>query len=139
VEGVSVHKFDEFGETFLAEIRQFTRKPSGSGTSAKGSTYLHTFALCEQGCSPEEMARQRDLSLSTIHAHLAWLVENGYPVPWQTYLHPVELQTIAEAIARAEAPSAKSLFDHFGGKYSYLQIKLAQALYNRNASASGSA
>jgi uncharacterized protein YpbB len=80
------------------------------------------------------MARQRDLSLNTIHGHLAWLVENGYPVQWQTYLHPVELHTITEAIARAEAPSAKVLFDHFGGQYSYLQIKLALALYSRNAS-----
>ncbi len=139
VEGVSAHKFDEFGETFLSEIRLFIRKQAGAGTGTpvKGSTYLHTFALCEQGCSPEEMARQRDLSLSTIHTHLAWLVENGYPVHWQTYLHAVELQTITGAIARMEAPSTKALFDYFGGKYSYLQIKLAQALYHRDALADG--
>ena len=137
VEGVSAHKFDQFGETFLAEIRQFARKQAGPAGTVKGSTYLHTFALYERGCSPEEMARQRDLSLNTIQVHLAWLVEHGYPVQWQTYLHPVELQTITAAIARAEAPSAKALFDHFEGKYSYLQIKLAQALYNRNAATEG--
>jgi hypothetical protein len=56
---------------------------------------------------------------------------------WQTYLHPVELQTITGAIARMEAPSTKALFDYFGGKYSYLQIKLAQALYHRDALADG--
>ncbi len=134
IEGVTTHKFEQFGEDFLHEIRLFSREQAGTGATVKGSTYLITHQLYEQGNSLEEIARQRNLSVSTIHTHLAWLLENGFQVHWQSFLHPVEMQTIGEAIERTDGQSAKALYDYFEGRYSYLQIKLAQALYAKEAS-----
>jgi superfamily II DNA helicase RecQ len=59
--------------------------PSGSNdrpgrrqsSSDRASTVLTTLALLEQGLSPAEIARQRQLTEQTIYGHLARLIGNG--------------------------------------------------------------
>ncbi len=132
IEGVTAHKFEQFGEAILTEVRRFVKEQTGKGVQVKGGSYLLTLQLYEQGCSPEEIAQQRDLGITTVQSHLAWLLENGYSIQWQAFLHPADLQIILAVIPGIQPLSARAIFDYFEGKFSYLQIKLAQALYNRS-------
>jgi len=57
-------------------VQQSVAKPAQSNNrSRRGDTRLETLALLEQGLSPDEIAEQRRLKLSTIYNHLAILIE----------------------------------------------------------------
>jgi ATP-dependent DNA helicase RecQ len=99
----------------------------------KGSTYLETYESLQQGHTIEAIAEQRNLHIITIQSHVAALLERGYAIDYQAYIQPVEVDIIRAALNKLGVQSAKAIYEYFEEKYDYFKIKLAMALYKREA------
>ncbi|NML66585.1 DNA helicase RecQ [Hymenobacter sp. RP-2-7] len=85
-----------------------------------------TFQLHRQGLSPEQIAEQRGLTVSTIKSHLERGYAKGLDLRLQDFLSDSDLAEIAAARAQlGGAPGLRDLFDHLREKYDYFQLRLA--------------
>ncbi|MGB1032539.1 MAG: RecQ family ATP-dependent DNA helicase, partial [Flavobacteriales bacterium] len=64
ISGVSSHKADIYGDSFLSVFTS-RKKKKGIGNS----TYMRTFGLWKNGMSPEEIAKERGVQSTTIYSH----------------------------------------------------------------------
>jgi ATP-dependent DNA helicase RecQ len=122
-----------YGRLFMDEIKSFLYKKSlPYNPSEKGSTQQYTYDLLQQGKSPEAIARERNISISTIYSHIASMYEKGNPVDMSLFLTKREQSEIFEAIKKHGASSPmKPIFEELGQKYDYGKIRLALALFIR--------
>jgi ATP-dependent DNA helicase RecQ len=67
----------------------------------KSSTRTATWELFSRGLTVEEIARERELTAETIRAHLADLMEEGFPVDLDRVIAPERAAQILEAARRA--------------------------------------
>ena len=78
-----------------------------------------------QGLGIAEIAAARQLRANTIEDHL---VEIALRVPeWDMsdYLQPEDMAAIIQAARQLKTRRLRMIKDHFGTKYTYLQIRLA--------------
>jgi ATP-dependent DNA helicase RecQ len=154
ISGVGSRKLTQYGDVFLAEIRQFRQShglsldPASVQAIAQSpsqtqpaparlaphiaSTHLETYQLYQQGLKPYEIAEQRNLRLSTVTAHLAELLEKGYPIDLDALVPADRQDKIREAIATVGAISRRQIRDHLGEVYGYDEIHLVQAQWLRD-------
>jgi ATP-dependent DNA helicase RecQ len=132
ISGVGSQKFERYGHDFINEIIAFVTEEKSKGSTIKGATHLLTWEAYQQGYTPEEIAKQRNLNPITIYSHLATLLEQGYDVPVQDFVTKREYQAIATAIDTL-GPDAKlkDLFEHLEEQYEYFKIRLSVALYKK--------
>ena len=69
ISGVGTNKMEKYGDDFMDIIRKYKNvaKPR------KQSTTLKTFELYQQGLKPIAIAKERNLSITTIYSHLSQL------------------------------------------------------------------
>jgi hypothetical protein len=77
LEAVQRAAYGEFRFEVPEIIREETKDKNAKPSTAKGSTQKETLALYHEGLTPEEIAKQRELALSTIQGHLASFVGSG--------------------------------------------------------------
>ena len=120
------------GVTDKDEI-EFNKKELKKGKLKKrGSTYLITKELIEQGFSLEEIAIQRNLSKGTITTHLI-KIKQTYPHTDISRFKPSRsvMTKVRKAYEKLQGKdtgntvSLKPLFEHLNGAVSYADIKLA--------------
>ncbi|MFQ5445959.1 MAG: DNA helicase RecQ [Saprospiraceae bacterium] len=132
VSGVGEQKLREYGRIFLDGIQEFLLQKSDEGVRIKGSTYLETFRLYQQGISAEEIAEKRELNLGTVYSHFAWLYEKGERIDIGKYVSKDELKAIVSVLPSLEEPyKMKDIFDALNEKISYEKIRLGLAFYYR--------
>ncbi len=132
ISGVGEAKLQEFGREFLDAIQDFLLEKKDQGVKIKGSTYLETFRLYQQGLSVEEMAAQREISPVTVISHLAYLYENGERIDLKPYVSKAEVERVAQMLTSLEEPyQLKDIFERLNEEVSYDKIRLAIAWYNR--------
>jgi len=128
VNGVGERKLQLYGDTFIAEIRQFVREKSGEGQNVSGSTYLLTWDLYQQGKPVEEIARLREISPITVVSHLATMYERGELVDISHWASPEALDLVQGALGMFEEPyQLKDIYEHFNQRFSYEAIRFAIA------------
>jgi ATP-dependent DNA helicase RecQ len=110
-----------------AAIRPVLKKPSG------GSTVEITWMLWEKGGTPEEIARQRGLTPSTITEHLVQLVDEGRSVDLNRILSKERIALIEKAIARAGSERFAPIKALLPLDVSYDEIRLVVGQYLQNA------
>jgi ATP-dependent DNA helicase RecQ len=110
-----------------AAIRPVQKKPSG------GSTVEITWMLWEKGGTPEEIARQRGLTPSTITEHLVQLVDEGRSVDLNRILSKERIALIEKAIARAGSERFAPIKALLPQDVSYDEIRLVVGQYLQNA------
>ncbi|WP_151088942.1 DNA helicase RecQ [Hymenobacter baengnokdamensis] len=154
VSGVGMKKFETYGEAFIEAILQHSPPrpvpdatdtslnvppfseddyaPAPRSATAKAAdrdvngTEETTFLLHRQGLSPEQIAEQRGLAVSTIKSHLERAYTKGLDLRMQDFLSDSQLAEIATARAQlGGAPALRDLFDHLREKYDYFQLRLA--------------
>ncbi|QKG54699.1 DNA helicase RecQ [Hymenobacter sp. BRD67] len=154
VSGVGMKKFETYGEVFIEAILQHSPPrpvpdatdtslnvppfseddyaPAPRSAAAKAAdrdvngTEETTFQLHRQGLSPEQIAEQRGLAVSTIKSHLERAYIKGLDLRMQDFLSDSQLAEIATARAQlGGAPALRDLFDHLREKYDYFQLRLA--------------
>jgi ATP-dependent DNA helicase RecQ len=132
ISGVGMVKYENYGYDFENEITRFISEQQEQGNKVKGATHLVTLELLNQGLSPDEIARERNLNPVTIYSHVATLYEQGYEINIKKYLSQEDYNAIKIAL-KSLPPEAKlkEIFDFLQEAYDYFKIRLAIAVFNR--------
>jgi ATP-dependent DNA helicase RecQ len=97
-----------------------------SGLSTK-LTQLETLDLFTKGMSLEAIAKERDMSLSTVVSHLCFLLEKGILKDISKLVDKKTQELIEEAVKKFGKDKLKPIFEELGGKIDYDKIKLVLA------------
>lgn len=128
VSGVGERKLQLYGDRFIAEIRKFLLEKDADGVKVQGSTHLLTWDLFKKGLPVEEIARQRNLSPTTVVSHLCAMYERGELVDYKYWISEEELDILKGALPLFEEPYImKDIFEHFNQQYGYEKIRWAIA------------
>ncbi len=126
ISGVGEAKMSDYGHLFLKAIQDFLLSKKQAGITVKGSTYLETFQMYQQGFSLDEIAAKRELSPDTILGHFTYLYDKGENIDVKKFVGKTEIKRIAEQVKGMEQPfRLKEIFDAMNEEISYGQIKLA--------------
>ncbi len=135
VSGVTQAKLEQFGVPFIKAIIKTSLAQFKSGSTVKGASHLVTFQLYKQGLTPKQINAERAKteekapSTITIESHLTALYEKGYPIDLMQYTSAEAVRDIQQLLHHsADADGFKPIHEHFGGKYSYFEIKIAKTL-----------
>ncbi len=128
VSGVGAQKLENYGDDFLAILREFHEQDNTTGT--KTDTLEDTFNLFNCGMTAEAIAQQRELSITTIYTHLAKLIQQSrVPLSEVVQLSESEINTIQNAIIELgeEAQRLKPVFEYLDGCFSYETLRCVKA------------
>lgn len=129
ISGVGAAKLDRFGKAFIEVIEDFIIE-NNSAVRVKGSSYLESKKLLEQGMTPEEVSRERGINVSTIYSHICQLYENTEGFDIYKYIDQDEIDIIRDAwIEIGKSQKLKDLFEHFDGEIGYDQLRLALSVF----------
>jgi len=148
VPGVGEKKFEEFGEIFLGAIKDYLKnnpqaaavarpvtsaavvssRPSRSVNDSAGET----FRLLEQGKSVDEIAQLRDLTPGTIYQHIVSALESGRALPIERFFSSEAQEEIARGFSKFGYANLTGLFEFFGNRYSYGQLRIYRAFAQRS-------
>ncbi|GHO95490.1 ATP-dependent DNA helicase RecQ [Reticulibacter mediterranei] len=118
-------------EVESGETRKEVKRGNAAATSAGPSTRLVTLEMYNAGKSVEEIARERNLKVSTIINHLAELIETGQTIDVEELIHVDRYEMIANALQQVGGVALKPVKEWLGDDYSYEEIRLVRALLHR--------
>lgn len=101
-----------------------TTKPVSTGT--KTGTKEETLTRYRKGMSIEEIARERNLAVSTIEGHIAHFIKQGV-LSATSFLKEEAIAAIQEKAREMKELKLNTLYRQFGGTYSYGHLKMALA------------
>jgi GTPase SAR1 family protein len=103
-----------------------SRKAKKEKKPPKPNTRKITFDLYKEGKSPEEIAKERSLTIGTIMGHFVPFIQSG-DVKIEELVDPKKAETIAECIRETEATSLSEVRQILGEDYGYGEIRLVFA------------
>jgi ATP-dependent DNA helicase RecQ len=134
VEGVSERKLKLYGDAFLAAIRDIVRERVSAGERVPGSTSFISYDLFQNGHPVEEIAEMRGISPLTVVGHLATMYERGELIDLNRWVSPEACDLIQGALPLFEEPyQMKAIHEHFGGRFTFDEIRWAIADYRKNS------
>jgi ATP-dependent DNA helicase RecQ len=120
IQGVGEQKLANYGEEFMAVIRNFNK-----ALSQTASTTEVTFALLKKGLSINEIATNRNLSETTIYSHLSQLLSEGKEIQIHEYLNQEEINKIEVLFQKLEEfTQLKPYYEALNGEIDYGKIRL---------------
>lgn len=90
ISGVGMNKMEKYGEEFMSVIRKF----KGATKPARINTTLETYILYQKGLHPKEIAKKRNVSITTIFSHLSQLYTEGKEVQLEKFVTKETLDTV---------------------------------------------
>ncbi|MBD8488473.1 DNA helicase RecQ [Echinicola sp. CAU 1574] len=140
ISGVGQTKSENYGSQFTTVISKYVQKhqlsPRKKLTSSKktvntstngiSSTEKMTLKLHQDGMDIYQIAKTREMALTTIEGHLTKLVKLG-KIDAEQFVSKDDLLNIRLFSRRQENNYLKPIKEHFGERYSYFQIKVALA------------
>jgi ATP-dependent DNA helicase RecQ len=132
ISGVGTRKLEAYGEAFLDVLRQH----AGEDTE-RSDTVEDTLQLFRLGMDAEAIARQRGLTVDTIHSHLATAITRGQvELNDAVGLAQAEVNAIADALlAQDGGKRLKPVYEMFEGRYGYGVLRCVQAALGREIQA----
>ena len=128
ISGIGAQKLERYGEAFLKVIQQHPL--SELLNNGLRDTVNQTLMLHEQGLNPEQIAKQRELKISTVYSHLSDGIEAGLlDVKNVLDLEDSALNEIIATIESLgdEADSLKSVYQALDEAYDYSVIRCVRA------------
>jgi ATP-dependent DNA helicase RecQ len=117
----------EFG--YESNIDSFS---SSKPTNQKESTELLTLKLFNEDKSISEIAKNRNLSNSTIENHLCTLVCNGY-IPLETFVPKDHYKNIVSILENmSEEIRLKPIKEQLGDGYSWFEIRCTKEYWEKS-------
>jgi len=131
VNGFGSFKAKKYGPQILDKITAFRIDKKD-----KGSSYLYTTKLLNEGNTINEIAKTRDLNVITVMGHLITYFEQDPEFEILKHLPEFDPQPIITFIReyftlQGETPANKLIHEQFRGKYEYHQIRIAYLMYGR--------
>jgi ATP-dependent DNA helicase RecQ len=128
IQGMGKVKLERFGEMILKIIEQNKTKPK----SSKGSTLEETLVLYQGGLSVEEIAKERNLSPTTVYGHLCKLYEEDHPIDLNRYVTEFEVNQVREArIKQRYTNQLRPIYDQLNGDVDFHKIALALTILSK--------
>jgi len=138
--GIGKKRMEQFGEELLAIVAAYCEETGAKPAPAPdpaiarpakrkaptSNTREKTLALYRAGKSIPQIATERGLVKTTIEGHIADLIEQG-KLSATEFLMPQAIQIIKQQALSMSDGSLKALHQHFGGVYSYGQLRMALA------------
>ena len=148
IPGVGENKLEKYGARFLAEIQGYiTHNPHVTELKSipplqeprnikKGvsETLKTTQDMIKQGLSLDEIASQRQLSLSTIETHAAKLIQENVDIPWQQYINHSQIELGRELFNEHGFSALKPIVEASEDQLSYGQARIIAALIQQQQS-----
>ncbi len=142
--GMGEKKLERYGENLLAIIKPYCEehekkfsKPDGGSIKkpkikkkknlAVGGTRLETFRLLQENNSLEEIAKIRELNVSTIESHVSDLISEGKITDITPFVNSERKTKILNAISEAKGIGLNPIKAIVGEEVSYGQIKMVLA------------
>jgi hypothetical protein len=139
IKGLGVVKVKQFGEAIVKIIQKYCddnniakdedtlldTKTSSEKTpkTAKKDSKLVSFELFKEGKTIATIAEERGFAVSTIEGHLAhYLGQEGIDI--YTFVTPEKVVAITEYLTTHQVMGSGEVFTHFGGAYSYGEIRM---------------
>jgi ATP-dependent DNA helicase RecQ len=142
ISGVGDVKMNKYGLDFMAEVVSYCdennldsriklkapqRKKRTKRNKKGDDTYTTSLKMFKAGNSVEDIARQRELAISTIETHLVKFIPTGEIIV-EDLVAPEKIESIREAIFELNAENGISPIKEFlGGDFSYLEIRAVVA------------
>ncbi len=129
IPGVGMNKMQEYGEDFMEVIRTFkkTAKPK------KVPTTLETYQLFKEGKTPEEIAGDRNLSITTIYSHLSQLYSEGKDIDLAQFVTDETKEKVKIAFNKLDRKmELKPIYEHLQEEVPYHEIRLSLTLILRD-------
>ena len=145
ISGVGEKKLREFGAAFLGEItvylqtnvRQVFAEDFVAASSAPpvprkslGDSARETLRRFRTGQSVEQIARDREVTTSTIMGHLAEGIERGEPVDLGVFFTAEQKAKVAAAFEHNGFANITGVFEALGGTVDYGKLRLFRAAAN---------
>ena len=130
ISGVTTYKAQQYGDSFVAVIREFCQQQS-LPTPLPTNTNMTTLQLYQQGLTIPEIAERRSLKQSTIYGHIAALIEMNQPIDVDTLVSEQKKAMIIKCIQTIGDGALTPVKNHLGDDYSYGEIRLVRAWYRR--------
>jgi len=126
INGVGRKKMEEYGYRFIKEIIAFSKQKRTRKKQKKGKTYKITGEMYAKGKTPEEIAKERELSEITIMSHLLKLYDEGESIDLNQFIGKADLDAVRKAKKTLGDPDKlKPYFEHFEEAIPYNAIKIA--------------
>lgn len=133
VQGIGVYKQKKYGPAIIQVVQDFIVQQEHT-KNVKGRSFLLTLHEYKQGKTPEEIAADRDLNVSTIFGHLIHLYEKDEKIDLEKYISDREVEDIRNAWAKsAHSEKLNDIMDHLHQETPIYKIKLALAIIRRQA------
>ncbi|MDE0312400.1 MAG: DNA helicase RecQ [Caldilineaceae bacterium] len=140
ISGMKGKKLKEMGDAFITVIGSYARRHGLVERSIpdsrrrrrqrgerRGSTYETTRQMLEQGLSVEQIAKERNLEMSTIAGHLERLIEVGMDIDLRPMLPPAErIEEIKKAFRAAGGSPLSQVKKLLGDDCSYYEIRIVE-------------
>ncbi|MEF9426638.1 MAG: helix-turn-helix domain-containing protein [Candidatus Mariimomonas ferrooxydans] len=101
---------------------------------AKGETFEKTYKLIKKGFLIKEIAKTRNLSISTITGHLERLIRDGRDIDIDCLVNPEKRTEIENLFLTLRTRSLGPVVEHLNGTASYDEAKLVRAYLQRKTS-----
>ncbi|MEZ4988696.1 MAG: RecQ family ATP-dependent DNA helicase [Saprospiraceae bacterium] len=125
ISGVGVQKLQLYGDIFLSAVLDFL---SQKGRARPGSSQLISLELFRQGKSIAEIAEQRNLVASTIHAHLFTCYTGGEDLEVARIVSNDIIALVEDKVPYLEKPvTLKAVYELFDEQIPYEQLRFAMA------------
>jgi len=122
----------DYGYEFIKEIIAFSKEKRTTKKRKKANTYKVTLNLLNEGLSLEEIAKKRELAITTIYSHLAKLYAENENVDPMKYVSKADFKAIEKAKTELENPEGlKPYFEHFEEAIDYGTIRLVLAVLEK--------
>jgi ATP-dependent DNA helicase RecQ len=151
ISGVGDAKLERYGEAFASEVKKYLDENPGSGIpeirsaasmhpsversakKKKGESAEETYEFFKRGMSPEDIAKLRKLSPSTVSSHLEQLIREGREMDIDRLVSPAKRKEIEELFLSMGQWSLNPVIEHFDGASSYEEARLVRAWMQRGS------
>ncbi|MDX5475134.1 MAG: DNA helicase RecQ [Bacillaceae bacterium] len=140
VKGVGVQKWERYGPLFLQEVIRYKKENNikmnvsinvdqiskhSKVTIENNDKPSHelTLELYNSGLSLKEIAKRRDLSITTVQNHMVKCEEDGIEVNWDDFIPKEYEEQIINVIDKIGAEKLKPIKDELPSEIDYMAIK----------------
>ena len=149
ISGIGDTKLERYGIDFTDEIKTYldenpgisipSRKPVTPSVNmlqqkTKGGTIEKTYELFRKGFSIKEIAKERNLTTSTITGHLEILIRDGRDIEIDRLVDPAKRNTIEKLFLTLKTWNTGPVVEHSNGTVSYDEAKLVRAYVQHKTS-----
>ncbi|MCC0178776.1 DNA helicase RecQ [Waterburya agarophytonicola K14] len=128
--GVNEYKAQQYGESFISAILEFDALHK-LPVSLPSKSEMTTLQLYQQGLGVAEIARERNIAISTVNTHLSNLIEMNQPVAIDKLVKANKQQAIIKTIEQIGDTTLSPIKDILGEDYTYDEIRLVRGWWRR--------